>query len=88
MRDRWSSYLACGTFEFSIKLDSGLDGGPLALRKKAHEGMAFWTRWEGYWELPEGGGKLMDDLKQSGLVIFKVLPSSFMKRKLDIDLFT
>ncbi|TFK28507.1 DUF89 domain-containing protein [Coprinopsis marcescibilis] len=62
MAKRWRTYVEQGVFELSVPLES-----PIGVDAEA----AFWTSPYPYWNLQELSPALADDLKKSGLVIFK-----------------
>ena len=65
---RWQKYVDDGVFKLSVPLDTPLGGGGEKGRKAE-----FWTTPYAYWDMEKLDGELVKDLKESGLVIFKVL---------------
>ncbi|RXW22785.1 hypothetical protein EST38_g3065 [Candolleomyces aberdarensis] len=64
--DRWQDYVSKGIFKLSVPLDTPLGGGG----DKGKEA-SFWTTPHPYWNLAGLDPSLAEDLKKSGLVIFK-----------------
>lgn len=67
MVKRWQTYVDEGVFKLSVPLDTPLGGGGEKGRKAE-----FWTTPYPYWEMETLDGQLVEELKKSGLVIFKV----------------
>ncbi|KAI0063016.1 DUF89 domain-containing protein [Artomyces pyxidatus] len=63
MVTRWQGYLTDGTFALSVPLDTPL-GAP-------RDDLDFWTSPWPYWDLREHAPVLWENLKESGLVVFK-----------------
>lgn len=73
---RWRSHLADGTFALSVPFDSPIGIPPSSASEEAGgtelKNAAFWTMGNSYWSLPDdNNANLMEQLSQSGLVIFK-----------------
>jgi hypothetical protein len=64
---RWHKYIDDGVFKLPVPLDTPLGGGGEKGRKAE-----FWTTPYPYWDMEKLDGELVKDLKESGLVIFKV----------------
>lgn len=60
--DRWTRYLASGVFRLSI---------PITTKLGAPGPADFWTTNYAYQDLPEMAPRLLEELKESSLVIFK-----------------
>lgn len=67
MVKRWQKYVDEGVFKLSVPLDTPLGGGGEKGRKAE-----FWTTPYPYWEMENLDRELIQDLKRSGLVVFKV----------------
>jgi hypothetical protein len=68
MVDRWRDYVSKGIFKLSVPLDTPLTGGGSDKGKAA----SFWTTPYPYWNLASLDPALIEELRKSGLVIFKV----------------
>ncbi|KAJ2915869.1 hypothetical protein MD484_g4554, partial [Candolleomyces efflorescens] len=67
MADRWQDYVSKGIFKLSVPLDTPLIGGSSDKGKAA----SFWTTPYPYWNLASLDPALIEELRKSGLVIFK-----------------
>lgn len=67
MVSRWKKYVDEGVFSLSVPLDT-----PLGESTKIAEKAAFWTTARPYWDMKTEGPEVYEDLKESGLVVFKV----------------
>ncbi|PPQ64905.1 hypothetical protein CVT24_008245 [Panaeolus cyanescens] len=68
MVGRWRKYLDQGVFSLSVPIDTPLGGNAPGSEKAA-----FWTTAKPYWDMETEGSEVFEDLKDSGLVVFKVL---------------